>query len=179
MRIMFLIFLIFSGSFAASTTDCTAIFEERKAELIMEVEKIDEARQAAEAIKAANDALYEKKMIALKKEQTKNEEILAKIAEENRKLDEKNKKNEQLLASIEDVKNNKLSETYGKMKESPAAAILENMSRSEAASILFTLTPKKVSKIMAKMDSAVASEVTVLLKKGPPFVTKGLKKAEK
>jgi flagellar motility protein MotE (MotC chaperone) len=55
------------------------------------------------------------------------------------------------------------------MKDKKAAAILDKMPRDKAATILFTLTPKKISKIMAKMNPVNASEVTLLLKAGPPF----------
>lgn len=179
MRTFMILLYFLSSSFASSTTDCTAVFEERKAELIREIEKIDEARQVAQAIKAANDSLYEKKMKALKKEQAKNQELLRQIKEESDKLSKMNKKKEELIASIKDIKNNKLSQTYGKMKETPAASILENMTREEAADILFNLSPKKVSKIMAKMQPSIASEITVLLTKGPPFVTvKNAKKSD-
>lgn len=169
-KIVLLILILFTCNYANPTTDCTAVFEKRKAELIKEIEKIDEARQANEALRAANDALYKKKLKILQKEQAKNEDILKQIKDENEKLAKKNKKNEELIASIEDIKNNKLSETYNKMKDGPAAAIMEKMGRGEAANILFTLPPKKVSKIMAKMTPLVASELTVLLTKGPPFI---------
>lgn len=169
-RVVFGLVFMFTCNYADSTTDCTAVFEERKSELIEEIEKIDEARQANEALKAANDALYEKKLKYLQKEQAKNEDILRQIKDENEKLAKKNKENKELIASINDIKNNKLSETYNKMKDGSAAAIMESMERGEAANILFTLPPKKVSKIMAKMDPTIASELTVLLTKGPPFI---------
>lgn len=172
MKKILLFLFIFTCSYSSSTTDCTAVFEERKAELAKEIEKIDEARQVAEAIKAANDVLYERKMKALAKEQAKNEDILRQIKKENEQLKKTNEENKKLIASIKDIKNNKLSETYNKMKEGAAAGIMENMTRGEAASILFTLPPKKVSKIMAKMTPNVASEITVLLTKGPPFEVK-------
>ncbi len=161
---------IFFGYLCAkSTTDCTAVFEQRKSELLKQIEKIDEARQAEQALKAANNALFERKMKALKKEQAKNEDILKQIKQENEKLAKLNAKKSQLIASINDIKKNKLSETYNKMKDGAAAGILEKMSPHEAASILFVLSPKKVSKIMAKMQAKIASEVSLLLKKGPPF----------
>ena len=46
--ILFLSVLLFG-----ETIDCTKIFEERKSELLKEVEKIDEARQSFEALQAA------------------------------------------------------------------------------------------------------------------------------
>ncbi len=169
MRVLLLLSFIASFVVAKNTTDCTAVFEQRKAELVKQIEKIDEARQAAEAVKAANDALYERKMKTLRKEQAKNEDLLAQIKKENKKLDKLNAQYKELVSSIEDIKNSKLAETYNKMKEGAAAGILEKMDRDEAANILFLLPPKKVSKIMAKMESSIASDITLLLQKGPPF----------
>ena len=63
----------------------------------------------------------------------------------------------------------KVNESYSKMKDGAAAEVLSKMPRSNAATILYALDAKKISTIMAKMDPKVASEVTTLLQKGPPF----------
>lgn len=168
-KIIVLVFLSFSCLFAEAITDCTKIFEERKVELQKEIEKIDEARQAYEAFKTANDALLQKKREALKQEEIRVNSLLDEVKKEQKTLSKKLKENEKLLASINDIKNNKIGEAYNKMKEGAAASIMESLERGEAASILFVLPPKKVSKIMAKMEPKIASEITVLLTKGPPF----------
>ncbi len=176
-------FLVFSfllaSLWASSTSDCRAIFEQRKIELKKELEKIDEARQANEAIKAANDSLLEKKLKYLKAQQAKNEKLLEQIKKQNALLKEQNKKKQELIASIDDIKKNKLAQTYNKMKDGAAAGILDKMDTKEAASILFVLPPKKVSKILAKMNPDMASEVTLLLQKGPEFFTKKKTKSKK
>ena len=64
----------------------------------------------------------------------------------------------------------KVNESYAKMKDGAAAEVLSQMPRSNAATILYALDAKKISTIMAKMNPKVASEVTALLQKGPPFV---------
>lgn len=161
--------LFYSFLLANPITDCTKVFEERKAELQKEIEKIDEARQAFEALRAANNALFAKKEEALKKEEARINTLKEELKKEQEILAKKTKENKELLASIDDIKNNKIGEAYDKMKDGAAAAIMESLEREEAASILFVLPPKKVSKIMAKMDPKIASEVTVLLTNGPPF----------
>jgi flagellar motility protein MotE (MotC chaperone) len=153
----------------AQTTDCTKIFEERKGELQREVEMIDEARQSFEALRAATNALFAKKEEALAKEQEKVDKTLEEIAEKETAIEAKLQETKELSALISGEKENKLQETYNKMKDSAAAAILEALSREEAAAILFSLPPKKVSQIMAKMEPVVASEITTLLSQGPPF----------
>ena len=169
MRLFILYFFLLTSWVNAEVTDCTKVFEERKVELLKEIEKIDEARQSFEALKAASNALFDKRDAALKEKQLQVDEVLRQINEKEKSIEILIKKNEALLASIDDIKDNKISETYNKMKEGSAASILESMKRPEAAGILFTLPAKKVSKIMAKMTPEAASDVTVLLTKGPPF----------
>jgi flagellar motility protein MotE (MotC chaperone) len=78
--------------------------------------------------------------------------------------------NKKLLAQVEAKKGDKLDETYIKMKDAAAAAIVEKLPVHEGAAIMFGLPAKKVSQIMAKMNPQIASEITQQLKKGPPFV---------
>ena len=171
MRFIFFIFMFLQVSLFAEVTDCTKVFEERKDELLKEIEKIDEARQSFEALRAASNVLFEKKDQALDIKQKNADMILSEIKEREESIKKMLKKNEDLLAEIKNETANKLSETYNKMKDGAAASILEQMDRPQAASILYALTAKKVSKIMAKMAPLAASEVTVLLTKGPPFDT--------
>ena len=154
----------------AETIDCTQIFENRKVELLREVEKIDEARQSFEALQAATNALFEKQKSALKEK----ESALAKTKEQ---IDAKEKQialmleeNKKLLDQVQAKKNDKLDETYIKMKDAAAAAIVEKLPVHEGAFIMFGLPAKKVSQILAKMNPQIASEITQQLKKGPPFV---------
>ncbi len=168
MRILVITFIFFTTVFA-QTIDCTKVFEERKEELLKEIEKIDEARQSFEALQGATNALFDKQKAKLDsqrddlnvtmREVTMRENNIKKMIEENKKL----------LAAINGAKNDKISDTYSKMKDSAAAGILEEMSVDEASSVLFTLQAKKVSKIMAKMTPKKASKITQRLVLGPPF----------
>lgn len=80
------------------------------------------------------------------------------------------KKIKNFLDQVQAKKGDKLDETYIKMKDAAAAAIVEKLPIHEGAAIMFGLPAKKVSQIMAKMNPQVASEITQQLKKGPPFV---------
>lgn len=157
-------------SFAfAQTVDCTKIFEERKGELLKEIEKIDEAKQSFEALRAATNALFDKQEAKIEKQRDDLNATMRKIASREESIKKMLEENKMLIEKINGLKNDKISDTYSKMKDSAAASILEEMSVSEAASVLFTLQAKKVSKIMAKMDSKRASEITQRLIVGPPF----------
>jgi len=168
LKIIFTMFILVSILFS-ETVDCTQVFEERKIELLKEIEKIDEARQSFEALQAATNSLFDKQRAKLDTQRLDINETMKKVTlkEENiKKMIEENKK---LLASIEGAKNDKISDSYSKMKDSAAAAILSELPTNESAAVMFTLQAKKVSKIMAKMDPKKASQVTQRLVKGPPF----------
>ncbi|MFP4333718.1 MAG: PDP protein, partial [Campylobacterales bacterium] len=64
--------ILLSQEDASRVIDCNKIFEERKDELLAEVEKIDEQQQALQALQAATQAVLEKKEQVL----TKREEDL-------------------------------------------------------------------------------------------------------
>ena len=74
-----------------------------------------------------------------------------------------------MLELIDAKKNEKVGESYEKMKDGAAAAIIEKLPTHEAAAILFGLPAKKISQVMAKMNPQIASEVTQRLRIGPPF----------
>ena len=80
------------------------------------------------------------------------------------------KQNEDLLSQIDAKKSQKISQTYAKMKDSKASAIIEELPLNEAAEILFAMDSKDIGKIFAKMDAQKAAKLTEMLKKGPPFV---------
>lgn len=168
MKIFFTIFILVTALFS-QTIDCTNVFEERKSEILKEVEKIDEARQSFEALRAATNSLFDKQKVKLD-EQRKDlnatmQEIKTKEANIKKMLEE----NKKLLDAITGAKNDKISNTYAKMKESAAAGILESLPINESAAVMFTLEAKKISKIMAKMDPVKASKITQRLRIGPPF----------
>ncbi|MDO5045371.1 MotE family protein [Campylobacter sp.] len=149
--------------------DCVSIFEARKAELLKEVEKIDEAKQGLEAFKASSNALFIERNAQLAKKEADINATLAKIEERKQDIENLLKKNEEILSELKTMTADKVSEAYGKMKDQAAADVLSAMDRVSAATIMYALAPKKISTIMSKMQPNIASEITLLLQKGPPF----------
>jgi flagellar motility protein MotE (MotC chaperone) len=164
-----LVAIAFMGILFAETIDCTKVFEERKAELLKEVEKIDEARQSFEALRAATNALFDKQRESLDAQRVDLNNTMQEIALKEASMKKMLEENQKLLDAIEGAKNDKMSTTYSKMKDGAAASIIEALPEHEAAAILFTLPAKKVSTIMAKMSPQIASKITQILRKGPPF----------
>lgn len=165
----FLIILLFGITLFADTIDCTKVFEERKVELLAEIEKIDEARQSFEALQAATNSLFDKQKAKLRKEKSDIDATMSAVTAKEKKIEQMLEENKKLLEAIDGAKNDKISDTYAKMKDSAAAGIIEELSVDEGAAVLFTLQAKKVSKIMSKMTPKRASEITTRLRVGPPF----------
>jgi len=168
LRVLVIVFIFYTTVFA-QTIDCTKVFEERKAELLKEIEKIDEARQSFEALQGATNALFNKQQAKIDSQKDDLNATMRKIKSKEEGIKKMLEENKNLLAAINGAKNDKISETYSKMKDSAAAGILTELSTTEAAAVLFTLQAKKVSKIMAKMDAKKASKITQRLVLGPPF----------
>ena len=154
--------------------DCVSIFEARKDEIKKEIARLDEARQSLEAFRASSAALFEERNAKLAAKEAEINATLARAQEEKRQTEQLLKKNDEILKELKAMTSDKVGETYGKMKDQAAADVLSAMDRADAASIMYSLSPKKISAIMAKMEPAAASEITLLIKQGPPFI-----KAEK
>ena len=154
--------------------DCVSIFEARKDEIKKEIARLDEARQSLEAFRASSAALFEERNAKLAAKEAEINATLARAQEEKRQTEQLLKKNGEILKELKTMTSDKVGETYGKMKDQAAADVLSAMDRADAASIMYSLSPKKISAIMAKMEPAAASEITLLIKQGPPFI-----KAEK
>lgn len=154
--------------------DCVSIFETRKDELKRELAKIDEARQALEAFRASSAALFEERNAKLAAKEAEINATLTRAQEEKKQTEQLLKKNGEILKDLKAMTSDKVGETYGKMKDQAAADVLSAMDRADAASIMYSLSPKKISAVMAKMEPTAASEITLLIKQGPPFI-----KAEK
>lgn len=174
MKIIFTMFILVSALFS-ETVDCTQVFEERKIELLKEIEKIDEARQSFEALQAATNALFDKQREKLDEERDDINATMREIAQKEENIKKMLEENKKLLEKIDGAKNDKISDSYSKMKDSAAAAILEELPINESAAVIFTLQSKKVSKIMAKMDPKKASQITQRLVQGPPFYDDAVK----
>lgn len=149
--------------------DCNIVFEQRKSEILRELEKIDEQQQALQALQSATQNILDQKEADLKKREAAIETAKKEIALKEENVAKMLKKNENVLKQIKTATQSKVGTTYTAMKDSKSAAILESMSSSEAAEILYGLDTKIVSKILAKMNPQKAAELTQLITKGPPF----------
>ena len=154
--------------------DCVSIFEARKDEIKKEIARLDEARQSLEAFRASSAALFEERNAKLAAKEAEINATLTRAQEEKKQTEQLLKKNEEIVKELKAMTSDKVGETYGKMKDQAAADVLSAMDRADAASIMYSLSPKKISAIMAKMEPTAASEITLLIKQGPPFI-----KAEK
>ena len=146
--------------------ECTEIFKERKSELLVELERIDEQKQALEALRVATEELLKKKKVAIEQEEEVVDAKLVKITQKENSIKEMLQKNEQILKKLTSTKMDKVAQTFAKMKPASAASILSGMDIKEASNILSSLKPKTVGKILSKMDSKKASvyEKTIPLK---------------
>ena len=152
--------LLFSIERSEKLFECTRIFESRKNELLVELERIDEQRQSLESLKIATDELLNKKEVRL----DAREKGVAQKLEATKKAQADTKsmleKNEKILEAIKNQKMDKVSQVYAKMKAASAANILAKMEIKEAGAILNKLKPKTVGKIFSKMDAQKASELS-------------------
>ena len=166
---LLLVLSITTHLFALQTSEklfeCTEIFKERKGELLVELERIDEQKQALSALKVATEALLKEKESKLTLREQAVEEKSTIIKEEEKKTLEMLTRNEAALKELKSIKMSKIAQTYSKMKPASAANILSDMPNDEAKGILQSLKPKVVGKIFTKMDAKKAAELTQLLSK--------------
>lgn len=164
---------------ADAPIDCVSIFEARKGEIAREIDRLDEAKQSLEAFRASSQAIFNERNAKLIQKESDINATLAKIEEQKREIENLIKQNDEILSQIKTMTNDKVGEAYSKMKDQSAADVLSAMDRISAATIMYSLAPKKISTIMSKMEPAVASEITLLLQKGPPFAKEEQNAADK
>jgi flagellar motility protein MotE (MotC chaperone) len=171
MRYLFLItFWITTLSFGAQNTksyECTKIFESRKNELLVELGRIDEERQSLDALKRATEDLLKKKESVVQGKDSRVDQKLQEISAKEastKKILEQNKK---ILDEIKQLKSDKVSQAFAKMKPSASAGILSQMPLEEASAIMGSLNSKVVGQILAKMDPKKGSEITAALRRIP------------
>lgn len=165
--ILFFKFYIFAYDIPV---DCTQIFEARKAEIVKEMDIIDEQRQSLEAFRASISALYDENLAKLNKKESDINISLRNLEQKKMDIEAQVAKNSKILNELKLMTADKVSASYAKMKDQAAADILSDMSTVQAASIMYALEPKKISSVMAKMQPNIASKITLMLTKGPPFV---------
>ena len=150
---------------------CNVVFENRKGELLTILDSIDEEKQKLETANQATKNILDRKANSLNKKEDFLTEKEKKVNVKLARLQALVEKNQQILKQIQEVLRNKVTEAYAKMGASKAANILNAMDFEKAAGILFNLDPKAMSNILAKMEAQKASEVTLIIKRGPPFKT--------
>lgn len=166
---LFLVALMTIQLFALETSDklfeCTEIFKQRKSELLVELERIDEQKQALESLKTATEALLKEKETKLNQQEEEVNSKLDEISKREKNVKIMLDKNQKILAELKSTKMNQVAQTYAKMKPGSAANILSQMEVEESANILRALKPKTIGKILSKMDPQKASSLTQLLVK--------------
>ena len=154
----------------AEVLNCESVFEMRKAELQKEIDKIAEQRKMMNILQDEQRRINDKKLEQLKLQEARVQGLIDEAKSRENNIKDLIKQNEELLAQIDAKKSQKISQTYAKMKDSKASAIIEELPLNEAAEILFAMDSKDIGKIFAKMDAGKAAKLTEMLKKGPPFV---------
>lgn len=169
MKLLLLIALVSTLLFSLETSDrlfeCTEIFKERKNELLVELERIDEQKQALSALKVATEDLLKQKGEKLSIKEEEVDAKLAQISQKEIQIKEMMQRNEAALKELKNTKMSKIAQTFSKMKPAAASGILSDMDAHDAMMILQSLKPKVVGKILTKMDAKKASELTQLLSK--------------
>ena len=145
--------------------ECTEIFKERKSELLVELERIDEQKQALSALKIATEELLKQKEKKLSLKEDELNEKLNIVTKKEENIKRLLAKNEATLKELKSTKMSKIAQTFSKMKAASAANILSDMEEEDAKAILESLKPKVVGKILTKMDAKKASKLTQLLSK--------------
>ncbi|WP_345992748.1 PDP protein [Sulfurimonas sp. HSL-1716] len=169
MRYLFLVLLITINLFAIEKNDklfeCTKVFEDRKNELLVELERIDEQKQALDALKVATEELLKKKENDLNVREAKIDEKYDDVNKKEASIKAMLEENKKVLETIKNTKMDKISQTYSKMKPAAAAGVLADMDENIAVKILASLKPAIVGKILTKMDPQKASKLTIMLTK--------------
>lgn len=165
----FVYFLLFSFSFLFCVDDCESIYAEKKAQIQYEYEKLEHAKAEFEAYKSSVLAMFSQKNAFLDERSAEINATLELISQKEANILAIYERNEKLLYELSTLGTNKIQETYSKMKDGSAAAIMTELPRIEAARILFQLTPKKIASILPKMDAKISAELTQLLKRKELF----------
>lgn len=169
MKIIILSIGLLINLYALQTSDklfeCTEIFKERKSELLVELERIDEQKQALSALKVATEELLKQKESKLSQKEEVVDKKLAEITQKENNTKEMLAKNEKILKELKSIKMGKMAQVFSKMKPVAASKVLSDMDAKDAKIILQSLKPKTVGQILTKMDAKKASELTILLSK--------------
>ena len=152
-----------------STKECNKIFEQRKYELQLQIERIEEKTQALDALNAAQKSQQKERELLLQNKLNQINATLGEIKQKEQSIKTTLEENQKLLEEIKKAKETKIKEATIKMKAGQAAAMLSEMNATEAASILYTMEPKKMAEFIGKMDPKKAADVVIRINQGPPF----------
>lgn len=169
--------------------DCNALFQSRKEEIAGQLQKLQEQQQMLQILQGTTESVLKERETKIKtaeeeiqkkqktfEQEKKNFQTKLKAQEEESKkrLEDQEKKvkdliakNQALLEEIKGIKQDKVVETYAKMKDSKAALILESLPTKDAVDILGKMDAKLMSKIMSKMSPQKAGEITIMLQEVP------------
>ncbi|MDR0747463.1 MAG: PDP protein [Helicobacteraceae bacterium] len=168
MRAVLCLALCFAFLFAID--DCNAIFEARKGEIFVEIDRLDVKKSEFDALKAATERVMIEKDEALRKKEAEIDEKLKRIEEINEEIKQRQKANETVLDQIRELKDAKLAGLYGGMKPGSAGDIMNSLDPYLAAEILSQLDGKIAAGIIARMEPSSAAAITGILHKGPPYM---------
>jgi flagellar motility protein MotE (MotC chaperone) len=156
--------------FLFAADECNAIFEARKREIFVEIDRLDVKKSEFDALKAATERVMIEKDEALKKKEAEIDEKLKRIEEINEEVKQRQKANETVLDQIRELKDGKLTGLYGGMKPGSAGEIMNSLDPYLAAEILSQLDSKIAAGIIARIEPVNAAAITSILHKGPPYI---------
>ncbi|MGE4296090.1 MAG: MotE family protein [Campylobacterales bacterium] len=164
------IFLVLAASIALwAQTDCNRIFEERKQEIVFELDRLDRSKAELKALQEAYSRVLGEKEGSLASKEAEIDRKLAAIEAERATIERLTKRNEEILKQIAEAKDGKVIDLYTNMKASAAGEVMNNMDPYLAATILSQLPPKTAADIIARVEPGNAANITTILQKGPPY----------
>src|SRR5512142_3002399 len=118
-KIALLTFVILGSLYGAQTTksfECTKIFEDRKNELLVELERIDEQKQSLDSLKRATEDLLRKKEAMVQGKDIKVDKKIKEIKDKEESVKKMLDENKKVLDQIKQLKSDKVSQTFAEMK---------------------------------------------------------------
>jgi flagellar motility protein MotE (MotC chaperone) len=157
------------GAALIAEDNCHAIFEERKNEILFEVDRLDRSKGELDALGEATKRVLDEKESAIKAREEKIAADLKALEEERAKIEEGLKAQRELLTRLSEIKDGKVTDLYSGMKASNAGEIMNALDPYLAADILSRLDSKIAAAVLARIEPANAAVITGILHKGAPF----------
>ncbi|MDR1452326.1 MAG: PDP protein [Helicobacteraceae bacterium] len=168
MRAALLLVCLAAGAIA-DESDCNAIFEARKNEILFEVDRLDRSKNELDALGEATKRVLAEKEDLVKAREEKIAADLKAIEEERAKIESAIKTQESLLSRIGEMKDGKVTDLYSGMKASNAGEIMNALDPYLAADILSRLDSKIAAAVLSRIEPMNAAAITAILHEGPPF----------